>query len=75
MKELIEYMARALVDHPDQVEVKEIAGEKSIMYELKLAPGDKGKVIGKDGRTVRAIRAIVAAAGMKIGKRVQFDII
>ncbi|MBM3321930.1 KH domain-containing protein [candidate division WOR-3 bacterium] len=75
MKELIEYIAKALVDHPDRVEVKEIAGEKSLIYELKVAPGDQGKVIGKEGRTAKAIRAIIAAAAMKVGKRAQLEIL
>ncbi len=75
MRELIEYIAKALVDHPDKVEVKEIAGEKSLIYELKVAPGDQGKVIGKEGRTAKAIRAIIAAAAMKVGKRAQLEIL
>lgn len=75
MKQLIEYIARALVDHPDQVEVKEIAGEKTLIYELRVGQGDIGKVIGKEGRTAKAIRAIITASAMKIGKRAQLEIL
>uniref|UniRef100_A0A7C4CBX8 RNA-binding protein KhpA n=1 Tax=candidate division WOR-3 bacterium TaxID=2052148 RepID=A0A7C4CBX8_UNCW3 len=75
MKELIEYIAKALVDHPEQVVVKEIAGEKTLIYELRVGPGDLGKVIGKEGRTAKSIRAIIAAAAMKIGKRAQLEIL
>ncbi|MEO0085206.1 MAG: KH domain-containing protein [candidate division WOR-3 bacterium] len=75
MKELIEYIAKALVDHPEQVVVKEIAGEKTLIYELRVGPGDLGKVIGKEGRTAKSIRAIIAAAAMKVGKRAQLEIL
>ena len=75
MKQLIEYIAQALVDHPDQVEVKEIAGEKTLIYELRVGQGDIGKVIGKEGRTAKAIRAIITAAAMKVGKRAQLEIL
>ncbi|MEO0082051.1 MAG: KH domain-containing protein [candidate division WOR-3 bacterium] len=75
MKELIEYIAKALVDHPDQVEVKEIAGEKTLIYELRVGQGDIGKVIGKEGRTAKAIRSIITAAAMKVGKRAQLEIL
>ena len=75
MKELVIYIAQALVDHPEQVEVKEIAGEKTLIYELKVGQGDLGKVIGKEGRTAKAIRSIITAAAMKIGKRAQLEIL
>jgi predicted RNA-binding protein YlqC (UPF0109 family) len=75
MKQLIEYIAQALVDHPEQVEVKEIAGEKTLIYELRVGQGDLGKVIGKEGRTAKAIRAIITAAAMKVGKRAQLEIL
>ena len=75
MKELIVYIAKALVDNPDSVEVKEIAGEKTLIYELRVGQGDLGKVIGKEGRTAKAIRAIITAAAMKIGKRAQLEIL
>jgi predicted RNA-binding protein YlqC (UPF0109 family) len=75
LKELIEYIARALVDHPDKVDVRELAGEKSVIYELRVGEGDLGKIIGKEGRTARAIRTIVGAAAMKKGHRAQLEII
>ncbi len=75
MKELIEYIAKALVDHPDAVDVKEIEGEKTVVYELKVGTGDMGKVIGKGGRTVNAIRTIITAACMKQGKRGILEIV
>ena len=75
LKELIEYIVKALVDNPDKVEVKEIGGEKSIIFELKVGEGDLGKVIGKEGRTARAIRTIVSAAAMKKGKRTVLEIL
>jgi len=75
VKELIEYIAKALVDHPEQVVVKEIAGEKTLIYELRVGPGDLGKVIGKEGRTAKSMRAIIAAAAMKVGKRAQLEIL
>lgn len=75
MKELVEYIAKALVDHPDKVEIKEIAGEKTLIYELRVGEGDLGKIIGKEGRTAKAIRTILTAASMKKGKRAQLEII
>ena len=75
MKELIVYIVQALVDSPDAVEVKEIAGEKTLIYEVRVGQGDLGKVIGKEGRTAKAIRAIITAAAMKIGKRAQLEIL
>ena len=75
LKKLIEYIVKALVDNPEKVEVKEIAGEKSIIYELKVGEGDLGKVIGKEGRTARAIRTIITAAAMKLGKRTVIEIL
>jgi len=75
MKDLVIYIAQALVDHPDQVEVKEIAGEKTLIYELRVGQGDLGKVIGKEGRTAKAIRSIITAAAMKVGKRAQLEIL
>lgn len=75
MKELIEFIAKSLVDHPDQVALTEIAGEKTVIYELRVGEGDLGKVIGKEGRTAKAIRTIITAASMKKGKRAQLEII
>lgn len=75
MKELLEYMVKALVDNPDNVQIEEIAGEKTIIYELKVGEGDLGKVIGKEGRMAKAIRTILTAASMKKGKRAQLEIL
>lgn len=75
LKELIEFVARALVDHPDQVEVAEISGEQTIVLELKVAKEDLGKVIGKQGRTVKAMRAILSAASSKLRKRADLEIL
>lgn len=75
MKQLVEYIAKALVDHPDKVEVKEVVGEKTLIYEVRVGEGDLGKIIGKEGRTAKAIRSIIAAAAMKQGKRAQLEIL
>jgi uncharacterized protein len=75
VKELIEYIAKALVDHPEKVEIKEISGEKTVIYEMRVAQSDLGKVIGKEGHTAKAIRVIIAAAAMKVGKRAQLEIL
>ncbi|HOK06898.1 MAG TPA: KH domain-containing protein [Syntrophales bacterium] len=75
MKELIKYMAQALVDHPDQVEVSEIVGEQTSVIELRVAKDDLGKVIGKQGRTAKAMRTILSAASTKVRKRTVLEII
>ncbi len=75
MKELIKFIAQALVDNPDQVQVKEIEGEQTSVIELKVAKEDLGKVIGKQGRTARAMRTILSAASTKIRKRAVLEII
>jgi uncharacterized protein len=75
MKDLIKYIAQALVDHPDQVEVSEIEGEQTSVIELKVAKEDLGKVIGKQGRTARAIRTILSASSTKIRKRAVLEIL
>lgn len=74
-KELIEYIAKALVDHPDQVRVSEVEGEKTSVIELYVAKEDLGKVIGKQGRTARAIRVILGAVSVNLGKRSVLEII
>jgi predicted RNA-binding protein YlqC (UPF0109 family) len=74
MKELIEYIVKALVDNPDKVVIAEVCGEKSTIYELRVGEGDLGKVIGKEGRTAKAIRTIITAAAMKQGKRAVLEI-
>lgn len=75
MKELIEYIAKALVDHPEQVKVAEIVGEKTSVIELSVAKEDLGKIIGKQGRTARALRTILTAASTKLKKRTVLEII
>ncbi len=75
MKELIKYMAQALVDHPDQVEVSEVVGEQTSVIELRVAREDLGKVIGKQGRTAKAMRTVLSAASTKIKKRTVLEII
>ncbi|MBI5589606.1 MAG: KH domain-containing protein [Deltaproteobacteria bacterium] len=75
MKDLIGYIARALVDHPEQVSVSEIEGNQTSVLELKVAKEDLGKVIGKQGRTARAMRTILSAASAKIKKRTVLEII
>jgi len=75
VKELVELIAKALVDNPDQVQVSILDGEQSSIIELKVAPDDVGKVIGKQGRNAQAIRTILGAAGMKMKKRLTMEII
>jgi predicted RNA-binding protein YlqC (UPF0109 family) len=75
MKILIEAMAKSLVDRPDEVKVSEIEGEKTTVYELRVSQGDLGKVIGKQGKTARAMRTILGAAGTKLGKRCVLEIL
>lgn len=75
MKDLVEAMARALVDTPDEVSVKEVDGERTTVFELRVASSDLGKVIGKQGKTARAMRTILGAAGTKIGKRCVLEIL
>lgn len=75
MKDLIEYIAKSLVDRPESVSVRETEGEKTTIIELRVAQEDLGKVIGKQGRTARAMRTILNAAGTKIGKRCVLEIL
>lgn len=75
MKELLEAMAKALVDHPEEVVVTQIEGEQTTVLELRVSQEDLGKVIGKQGRTARAIRTILGAAGMKLRKRFVLEIL
>ncbi|ACO03806.1 MULTISPECIES: KH domain-containing protein [Persephonella] len=75
LQELVEFVAKSLVDHPDKVEVKEIEGEKTTVIELKVAPEDLGKVIGRQGRTARAIRTLLAAVARKQNKRAVLEIL
>ena len=75
MKELVKYITEALVDHPDQVSVEEVAGDQASVLELKVAKEDLGKIIGKQGRTARALRTILSASSAKDKKRVVLEII
>ncbi len=75
MKALLEYLAKALVDKPEDVEVSQVEGERSVILELRVSPEDMGKVIGKQGRIAQALRTIVKAAAVKDGKRVMIEII
>lgn len=75
MRQLVEQIARALVDQPDKVQVREVEGEQTTVLELRVAPEDLGKVIGKQGKTARSIRTLLAAAGMKVRKRFVLEIL
>ena len=75
MKDLIKYIAQALVDDPEAVEVSEVEGEQTSVIELKVAKDDMGKIIGKQGRTAQAIRTILSAASGKTKKRSVFEIV
>ncbi len=75
MKELLELIAKALVDDPDEVSVSVVEGEQTTILELRVAQDDLGKVIGKQGRTARAIRTLLSAGGTKLGKRFHLEII
>jgi len=75
IKELVEDIAKALVDEPEQVAVREVSGQQTTVLELKVAPDDLGKVIGKQGRTARSIRTLLGAAGMKLNRRFTLEII
>lgn len=75
VKELVAEIAKVLVDNPGDVVVSEVAGEQATVLELRVAPGDLGKVIGKQGRTARSIRTILGAAGMKLNRRFTLEIL
>jgi hypothetical protein len=75
MRELVEYMAKALVDDSDNVNVREVEGDRVTVIELRVAPGDLGKVIGKQGRTARALRTILNANATKLRKRAVLEIV
>ncbi len=75
MRELVEQIAKALVDEPEQVSVRAVDGEQVVVLELRVSPNDLGKVIGKQGRTARSIRTILGAAGMKLHKRFTLEIL
>lgn len=75
MRELVEFIAKSLVDTPEEVNVSQVEGEKSVVLELKVAAEDVGKIIGKQGRIAKAIRTVVKAAAAKEGKRVIVEIV
>ena len=75
MKNLVTDIAKALVDHPEQVQVNAIEGEQVTVLELRVAPDDLGKVIGRQGRTAKSIRTLLGAAGMKLKKRFTLEIL
>lgn len=75
VKALVEEIAKALVDTPDRVSVNEVAGEHATVFELRVAEGDLGKVIGKQGRTARSIRTLLGAVGTKLNRRFSLEIL
>jgi hypothetical protein len=75
MKEFLEFIIKHLVDKPNEVQVNEIDGERTIVYELRVGQGDMGKVIGKHGKTARSIRTLLSAASAKAGKRAVLEIL
>ena len=75
MKELVEEIAKALVDHPEDVQVKAVEGSQVTILELRVPPEDLGKVIGRQGRTAKAIRTLLGASGMKVHKRYTLEIL
>lgn len=75
MKSLVELMAKSLVDKPEEVSVGEVDGERTVVFELRVAKTDVGKVIGKQGNTARALRTILSSIGTKLGKRFVLEIL
>jgi uncharacterized protein len=75
LREVIEAIAKALVDNPEEVQVREVDGEATVVLELRVAHQDLGKIIGKQGRTARAMRTILRGAGMKLKKRFVLEIL
>ncbi|GHT58272.1 UPF0109 protein [Endomicrobiia bacterium] len=75
MKDLVLLMAKALVDNPEQVEVREVAGERTTVLEIKVVVADRGKIIGKEGRIIKAIRVIVSSASAKLNKRTTVEVV
>ncbi|MGI6224690.1 MAG: KH domain-containing protein [Peptococcales bacterium] len=75
MRELVEFLAKSLVDNPEQVQVREVEGERSVILELTVASEDMGKIIGKQGRIAKAIRTVVKAAATREGKKVVVEIL
>lgn len=75
MKELVTFLAKELVEHPDEVRVSQVEGEKSVILELRVAPSDMGKVIGRQGRVAKALRTVVKASAPRGGKLVHLEIV
>ena len=75
MKELIEYVVKALVDHPDELRLTEIEGERTIVFELRCHPEDVGKVIGKNGKTVGAIRTLLSTVASRQNRRARLEVV
>ncbi len=75
MKELIEYVVKTLVDHPDEIRIAEINGERTIVFELRCHPDDVGKVIGKSGKTVGAIRTLLSTVAARQNKRAMLEVV
>jgi len=74
LKNLVEYMVKSLVDDPDQVQVEEVLTERVIVYKLHVAPGDVGRVVGKEGRIINAMRTLLRVAALRAGKRATVEI-
>ncbi len=75
MKELLEYIIKSLVDHPEDVNINVVDGSRSVIFEVKVSPEDVGKIIGREGRIAKAIRTVIKAAAIKEGKRATVEII
>ncbi len=75
MKDLLEYLVKALVDTPDEVSINEVEGEKAVVFEIKVNDDDIGKVIGRNGRIINAIRTVLRAAAVKDGKKVSVELL
>jgi len=75
MKEFVEYIVKSIVDNPDEVQVEEVQGSRTTVYELRVAQGDLGKVIGKAGQTARSIRTLLSAVAARQGKRAVLEIL
>lgn len=75
MKELIDYIVRTLVDHPEEIDIAEIEGERTIVYELRCNPDDVGKVIGKSGKTVGAIRTLLSTVAARQNRRAMLEVV
>lgn len=75
LRDLVTFIAKSIVDNPEKVEVNEVEGERAVVFELRVAPEDMGKVIGKKGRVIHAVRALVQAAAAREGKRATVEIL